>query len=311
MKPEDLPVLFKASTNPSDWQRLAKQIAAEFITKQGADRHAFMGIIGAQMNANSWPAERRSYTFAAVDTDHIIDYLETKSFQIINWQTFFESKTAWGETEAMKKIYQAARENSVAINLNPVLTAATTRINALPGEVRIPDPKVIDVLLALGANPGSAIGPCLEEIRKGNMPIGRVFARYAEGVKHINFKGQAQAYREKGDFPMYKELYALYLEYGRYRRIDMETLEESKEDLKMRVVFNFASRRVLEIYEMVTPPVLRDFSFDEYEDNALQMAREKLIDIGGAPTDFGTLRRDKKTTPSPALSKERITGKFP
>jgi hypothetical protein len=308
MIPENLLELMKPSTDPTIWREAAQIISSIFNEKLGPEKHTFLTEVATKMNVHSWPNERRTYTFGSFETEEVISYLRQKQLQYINWQTLFDQKALWGKPDDLKKVYEAACEEGAGgnINLNNSLVVSTSRIATLPGVVRIPNPEVIDAILSLGANPGVGYNQCLEEIRKNNKDIGRVFARYCEGQKHLNFKYQADQLRGKGDFVMYRALYDLHLEYGRFRRVDLETLEETKDDLKMRIIFNFSARRVTEIYEMVAPPVIRDFSFDDYEENALHQAREKLMEIGGRPTDSGSVRWDKKTAPPtiPTLSRK-------
>lgn len=302
---EEISGRMKPSAEVADWEAAAVAIAEAFAGTEGAGSHIFMVELSAKMNTASWPAERRLHLFGHLDTEHAIGYLRENSYQYLNWQLFFDSKAAWGNPEELQNIYPSSCEAMSSVNLSNALVLAMTRGASFPGAVRVPDPEIIDMILLLGASPAQGFNQMVEEIRRGHKEIGRVFARHAEGQKHINFKTHAEQFRSKGDFIMYRAFHDLYLEYGRFRRVDHETLEETKDDLKMRVIFNFAARRVTEIYEMASPPVLRDFSFDDYEENALHQAHEKLIAIGGAPADSGTSRWDKKITrgTSPALSK--------
>jgi hypothetical protein len=87
---------------------------------------------------------------------------------------------------------------------------------------------------------------------------------------------------------------------------DRETLIETKalpdNTGNLRIIYNFAARRVEEIHEFANPRqnVVTGFTFDEYGESALDSAREKLIELGGSPSDTGSPLRGKSAVARPA-----------
>lgn len=106
---------------------------------------------------------------------------------------------------------------------------------------------------------------------------------------------------------MYDSMRKLYWEYGRYNAVDYETLVEKKQvsdKSQISLVFNFASRRVSEIYEYGQPSqaVKTDIAFDDYAEEAIKAAAQKLTELGGTPTPYDAGLPGKRTIAKPKLS---------
>lgn len=82
----------------------------------------------------------------------------------------------------------------------------------------------------------------------------------------------------------------------------MENKTIVENNTQLRIVFNFAARRVSEIYQfnqVSYPSVVRDFSFDDYGPVAVENARQKLIAMGGRPSDDPGILIGKKNVIRP------------
>jgi hypothetical protein len=152
-------------------------------------------------------------------------------------------------------------------------------------------------LFKLGADPAYDSGRYFARaVEDCGIEMGRLFAR--AGLSGGSITPQMQNALANSKPLLYKNLREIYWEYGRYAVADPETLVERKNiddanSQALKVIFNFATRRVCEIYEFSNkafPPVLREFNFEDYGPAAIEGARKKLVELGGNPSpDTGVL----------------------
>lgn len=315
--------LFRHSKEPAIWRECADEVNAELLridmdaarrlpsssrsmSEVEAERakalEPFKNIL-AMMQANSWPQARLSYTLGQCDTAGLVLLAERK---IYSWQEIFNAKAQHGTGDDLVAIQRAAQDQGQTIELTQALRAAsksTLPIEGLRVEANI---ATVDQLLKMGADPGLDNGQLfLNTVNEGRADIGRVFARHAQGtfLDVGSWMNWAQSNRK---IKLYNDLRDIWWDYGRFKANDRETLIETKplpdNTGHLRIVYNFSARRVSEIYEHSNPrqALVKDFNFDDYGPEAIEQARQKLVELGGAPSSAGYTLRGKPVTPKPA-----------
>lgn len=257
------------------------------------------------INNAGWNNSRALYTFAHMSPEGLIAVACQKPSI---WQTALNAKACFGKLGDLRAIYGAGLEKGIRFDLDSTLHHACTEIKFCDGLTTNGSLETAEQLLQWGAdaqkNPNSSYPSCSYFYRAVNecgTEMGKLFARYGVPPKTIAMH-MSQNARNRSLYEKFREVY---WEYGRYNVSDPETLVEYKEidpekSLQMKVVFNFASCRVHEIFEwsdIRKPPQINDFTFDEYGQPAVEKARQKLIELGGNPSD-GTIRlRGKGSSP--------------
>jgi hypothetical protein len=167
----------------------------------------------------------------------------------------------------------------------------------------------VEQLLTIGADPGLDNGQLfLGAVSEGRVDIGRAFARHAQGNTFLDVGGWMNWAQQHRKIKLFSDLREIWWDYGRFKANDRETLVETKplpDNIgNLRIVYNFAARRVSEIYEHNNPrqALVKDFTFDDYGPEAIEQARLKLVELGGEPTVTGYTLRGKPVTPRASIT---------
>lgn len=273
------------NTDPKQWQQAADYLNGLLKNNERAElRTAFTQI----SNTVGWPSLRYAYTLSRMDADGLVALCADK---ILNWQGALNAKACFGSADDVQKIYQTGQQHGFGFNLNDTLGYSCHSIFFVPGLKSPGNLETTEELFKLGASPGHNSGNLFETgVDECGVEMGSLFARYGLAANIISNKMYNAS--SNGKTLLHKQLREIYLEYGRYTVADHETLLENKTLLdnnnQLKIIFNFSARRVSEIYEWPGKsfqPVVRDFSFDDYGQAAVEKARQKLIEMGGHPSD--------------------------
>ena len=316
--------LIKPSNDPNRWKACAEEINALLLTvDRDAARRKSSGTLPekdaeaervkameeakktiSSMQYQQWPFNRMHFTLGQLDTECLVLCCERK---LLDWQTVFNAKSAFGTPEDLSVIFEQARLQGTTLDLvNPFRYAAKPMllVAGLRHEGNI---DTTAQLLKMGADPQQDNGGVFQNaVLEGRADIGRVIARAGQGgLLDINtWVNWAKANRK---LKAYEDFRQIQWEYGRFVAADQETLMETKplpdNTGNLRIIYNFAARRVEEIHEFSNPRqnTVTGFSFDDYGQAALESAREKLIEMGGRPSDLGASLRGKGTVAKPSV----------
>jgi hypothetical protein len=258
------------------------------------------------MQSNSWSQQRLQYTLGRCDTDCLVLLAERK---IYSWQEIFTAKALHGCGQDLVTIQRAAQDQGQVVELTQALRAAAKPVLLTEGLRHEGNLATTDQLLQMGADPGLDNGQLfLTVVTEGRVDIGRVFARHAQGSAFLDVGGWMNWAQQNRKIKLYTDLRDIWWDYGRFKANDRETLVETKplpdNTGNLRIVYNFAARRVSEIYEHNNPrqALLKDFSFDDYGPEAIEQARLKLLELGGEPSVTGYTLRGKPVTPKASIS---------
>lgn len=318
--------LYKHSKEPAIWRECADAVNVElgFVDLEAARRmpsasrsmteveqerakalEGFKKIV-TLMQTNNWSLQRTQYTLGRLDTERLMLLAERKIF---TWQDIFNAKAFFGTGEDLKQIHRAATNLGQAIDLTQPLRNAAKPVLLTEGLRHEGNIDTTDQLLAMGADPGTDNSQLfLTAVTEGRADIGRVFARHAQG-SFLDVGQWVNWAQQNRKIKLYNDLRDIWWDYGRFRANDRETLIETKplpeNTGNLRIVYNFAARRVAEIYEHNNPRqnIVKDFSFDDYGPEAIEQARLKLTELGGEPSVTGYTLRGK-----PVVPKASITG---
>lgn len=252
----------------------------------------------------SWPALRTSMTYGAMDTK---DLMALCDYKMLNWQTALDAKAMHGTGEDMQEIAAAAKLAGQSLNFSNALVYAAHPRLLTTGLFYDGNLSTTEALFDLGAVPNhDSTNLFLKVVEGGNMDISRAFARRAHTV-NINLEKYVTWAQSNSKPKMYEDFRKLYWEYGRYNVADYETLVETKampEKAQLNIVFNFAARRVSEIYEPGNPrqSIKTDFDFADYAEEAIMAAQKKLVEMGGNPTPYDGSTPTKRSIAKPKLS---------
>ena len=260
-------------------------------------------LIGS-VPTSSWPQTRTYMTYGAFDTDVLLTLCQ---HGMMAWQTALDAKALTGAAEDIQKIADAAQDHGQSLNFSNALNWAAQPKLLTQGMYFKGNLETTEKLFDLGALPNyNSQNLFLEVVEKGDFDIARAFARRAHTVgmdmeRYISWaKGNNRP-------ATYDKMRKLHWEYGRYHVADYETLVEKKQladKSQISVVFNFAARRVSEIFEYGQPTqaVKTDIGFDDYAQAAILAAQNKLIELGGNPTAYDAGLPGKRNIAKPKLS---------
>ncbi|MCE9506726.1 MAG: hypothetical protein K8R48_00205 [Alphaproteobacteria bacterium] len=289
---------FNNSSDLKQWQQTAdylndvlRDTAGEQLSPAAQEK---MRTAASRISSNKWSSHRLVYTLSRLDTKGLIAACTGRH---LDWQTALNAKACFGPTEDLQKIYLTARKQGVSLQLNDALNWSSRAIVFCPDLQTSGSLETTGELFKLGADPAYDSGRYFSRaVEDCGIEMGRLFARTGLSGSIIPAQMQnAQAYNKP---LLYKDLRELYWEYGRYTAADHETLVEKKNiddanNPTLKVIFNFATQRVSEIYEFSNkafPPVLHEFNFENYGQAAIESARKKLTELGGNPSpDTGIL----------------------
>lgn len=318
--------LFKPTREPSLWRDCADEMNAELRlvdmeaarrlpsstrSEKDAEQERLKALepfrkLVTLMHGSSWQPQRLQYTLGQLDTDRLVMLAERKVF---GWQDIFNAKALYGTGDDLVAISRGAQSVGAPIDLNYPLRIASRPQLVIEGLRFEGNASTVDQLLQMGADPGLDNGQAfLNAVSEGRKDIGRIFARHAQGnfLDVGSWMIWAQGNRK---IKLYNDLRDIWWDYGRFMARDRETLIETKplpeNTGNLRIIYNFAARRVSEVYEHTSPRsnLVKDFSFDDYGPEAIEQARLKLTELGGEPSVSGYTLRGKPVTPKPASIK--------
>ncbi|MBI3441680.1 MAG: hypothetical protein HY052_07795 [Proteobacteria bacterium] len=265
-----------------------------------------IGVLNQASNER-WDSNRYLYTYAQMDTEGLVA-LAIEKTDI--WQTALNAKACFGPVGDLCTVYQAGREKGINFNLDNALLYASSVTKFCPGLQSSGCPETAEQLFQWGANAMAGIdrysstpSHYCRAVRDCGVEMGKLYARH--GVTPQNMAAQMVTALEANNRPLYLAFRDIYWEYGRYTVADSETLVENKEidpskNCQLKIIFNFASCRVNEIYDWKTDgkqSLVREFTFDDYGATAIDTARQKLIELGGKPSDGITRMKGKSFSP--------------
>lgn len=318
---------FRNTNEPATWRLCAQDIAAELraidmesayrkpsaaLTERDAEAQRaaaaepLRNILGRMTNVQ-WPsntANRRHYTLGQIDANVLVLACERR---FLSWQDAFNAKAAFGAPEDLEAIDRAAQLAGNTLNRNTALVHAAKPVLLIAGLRHEGNLETAEQLFKMGADPAyDNNGELFKDVvDQGRADIGRVFARYGrDGL--LNVESWVNWAKGQRKLKLYDDLRRIHWEYGRFTALDNETLVETKKlpdnAGALKIVFDFAARRVTEIFENSNPRQVssKDFSFDEYGQNALEAAREKLIEMGAKPSGIELSLRGKTAVARPA-----------
>jgi hypothetical protein len=260
-------------------------------------------LIGA-MPTSSWPQSRSYMTYGGFETAVLVTLC---THGLLGWQTALDAKALTGTAGDVQKIADAARDNGQSLNFSSALGWAAQPKLLVQGLYFKGNLETTEKLFDLGALPNyNSQNLFLEVVEKADFDIARAFARRAHTVgmdmeRYINWA------KSNSRPAMYENFRKLHWEYGRYNVADYETLVEKKQladKSQISIVFNFAARRVSEIYEYGQPvqATKTDIAFEDYAEEAIKTAEKKLIELGGQPTPYDPGLPGKRGIAKPKLS---------
>lgn len=316
--------LIKASNDPDRWKECAEEINGVLraidldaarrkpgpaLPEKEAEAERNKAVEGikktvSQMQYAQWPSNRMHYTLGQLDTDRLILCCEKR---ILDWQSVLNAKSAFGTPEDVSRIFEQARLQGTTLDLSYPLRHAAKPVLLVAGLRHEGNIDTTAQLLKMGADPATDNGQLFQTaVLEGRADIGRVIARHGQnGLLDINvWVNWAKSNRKLKAWDDFRQIQ---WEYGRFTVADHETLIETKplpdNTGNLRILFNFASRRVEEIHEFTNPRQnqVTGYTFDEYGEAALEAAREKLIELGGHPSGLGQPLRGKGAVGKPSV----------
>jgi hypothetical protein len=283
------------NTDSKQWQQGADYLKGLVKNNAEAAQAELRSSLYQVFNTIGWHSFRYAYTFSQMESGELIALCEAKT---LNWQIALNAKACFGTAEEVQRIYHAGKKYDYNFNLNDALGYSCRSLTILPGMKSPGNFETTEALFKLGAAAGHDSGNLFERaVDDCGIEMGRLFGRYGLIAQIMTNK---MAVAQSSNKPLlYRQLREIYWDYGRYAVTDHETLVENKiidgGSTQMKIIFNFASRRVREILEWPTTnkaflPVVNDFPFDSYGAAAIENARLKLIELGGRPSgDTGIL----------------------
>ncbi len=221
--------------------------------------------------------------FGQLDTDKMIALAKAG---VVHWWQPVTGKAFFGDVEGMKKIYNAAPTEA-----RPNATSAMTwvcfpyKAAGVPNKI---DAAVLRQLFDWGADVNEKKGEWLEKaVRQlDGAPL-------KEFVKRGNIATVFKAMDGITDDPRLQQIQKLLQKPTSYVKVDDDTLSETKflPDAQggstFKSLFNFRARRVNEVFEASDRKTtfMTSASFDDYDSQAIDFAREKLKALGGNPAD--------------------------
>lgn len=261
-----------------------------------AERQEALAPVSALLNAitaANWPHNRLLYTLGHFSADQLLLLCETRR---VEWNYAYRAKAAFGTAEELAAFDSGMRLQGQAPDLTSALVWAGRPQLLVAGLFHEGNLATSEWLLERGANPNYDNGSIYREaVDNGRSDIGRAFARHAQAA-NMDLSAWMNWAKSNGRQKLYRDLRAIWWDYARYTPADSQTLIEVKplsaadqNAGQVRYIFNFAAQRVTEIYEVGHPNQrhvdIRDFAFEDYNDDALRIARDKLRELGGSPAD--------------------------
>lgn len=287
----------------------ARRLPSPTLTERDAATQRDLAIdaprkLVSQMKSMEWGSNRTHFTLGQLDTDALVLLAERR---VLGWQEVFNAKASFGKPDDLELIRAQALLFGTTINMNTALPHASKPMNLVTGFRFEGNYDTTEYLFRQGADPNYDNNGVLfyTVVEQGRSDIGRLFAKFGQnGLLNVeSWVTKAKADRK---LKLYEDLRKIHWEYGRYHVLDNETLQETKllpdNTGSLRILFNFASRHVTEMLELPNPRqvIVKDYSFDDYGQQALETARAKMIDMGANPSGIDLPLRGKSVVPKPA-----------
>lgn len=299
--------LFEDTNDADVWTRAAERISDVFshlaptlaalpayddaedddITSLRDDAQGLVQSYTERMDNEGWENSRKYYTLGQVKTATLI---AAAAQEMLDWEDVLNAKALRGTGEDIKNILGAMAHAETSPDLGNALAWAAEPGELASGMYHAGNVQTAEALLNAGALPSYNGGDLfMDAVRTGNADMARVFCRAGMDDTSFNLEywnSEARSYVQTADAR--KLLHDMYCEYGRYEVVDQSTLAERKSIKQgghLRVLFDFAARRVSEIYTSHnnTHAFKTEVSFDDYGPAALRAARAKLTELGGNP----------------------------
>lgn len=297
--------LFENSEGADNWIKTAEAIGANFarlapaleslsvydeeeedaVSSLRDDLQELVQSYGERLDNEGWEAAGRYYIFGQINTKTLIAAARQ---EMMEWEIIFNAKALMGTGADIDAIAAAAAEAEQRLDLSDALKWAAEPGSLTDGLYHKGNLESSEALLKHGALPSQNDGHLFFDVlREGREDIARVFARAGKDDGNFyltHWHESARSYIVEA--PARDLLRKMYWEYGRYDALDAATLIENKRlsgSERLRVIFDFAARRVSEVLTTGDHAFKTDIGFDDYGPAALQAARAKLIELGGNP----------------------------
>ncbi|MDP2204787.1 MAG: hypothetical protein Q8K65_00615 [Alphaproteobacteria bacterium] len=297
--------LFENTEGGDNWKKAAEAIGANFtrlgaalqslpvynddeddaITSLRDDLQELVQSYGERLDNEGWEDGGSYYIFGQVDTKTLIAAARQ---EMLDWDKVLNAKALMGTGADIDAIAAAAAEAEQHLDLSDALKWAAEPGSLTEGIYHSGNLESAEALLKHGALPSLNSGHLFFDVlREGREDIARAFARSgkSDSVFYLAY-WQENARSFLTEEPARDLLRKMYWEYARYDAIDASTLVERKPlqgNEQLRMIFDFAARRVSEIFTSGEHAFKTEVAFDDYGPAALDIARSKLIELGGNP----------------------------
>lgn len=299
--------IFKSSEKPDDWRAAALEFtrvlketdvekacskATEHESEREAEKERSAAIapireIISTMGNSNWTDYRKYYTYGMADTGDMI-FLNQQG--LVGLTSIFYAKAIFGKPEDLCEIETVFKATGNAVNYNAALDLAVLPRKLVDGFFSTSNLDTTEQLLKMGASPGSNSELFQKLVTGGHLPAAHLLAKYGAGTS-LNTENWMNWAASQGNPKYYRDFRDVHWAWGRFTAVDAQTLAETKplpgKDT-LKVLFNFSARRVLETYEVAGSKHVnqQSFTFAEYDAEALEAARAKLMELGGKPSEI-------------------------
>jgi len=297
--------LFENSEGVKNWQRAAEAIGANIarlapalqslplyddeeddaVTSLRDDLQALVQSYTERLDNEGWEEGGSYYILGQIDAETLIAAARQ---EMIDWDKILNAKALLGTDADIDAIIVAATEAEQSLDLGAALRWAAEPGSLTEGLHHSGNLQTTSALLAHGAKPSlNGGGLFFDVLREGREDIARAFARAGkdDGQFYLSYWHE-NARNHLEEAPARALLRKMHWEYARYDAVDAATLQEHKslgDGGQLRVIFDFAARRVSEIYTTGEHAFKTEVGFDDYGPAALETARAKLQELGGEP----------------------------
>lgn len=257
------------------------------VTSLRDDLRELVESYSERLDNEGWEDGATYYIFGQVDVKTLI---AAARHEMADWDKILNAKALMGDAADVQAILDAAAQSEAEVDIETALRWAAEPDDLTDGLRHSGNLATSEVLLAAGASPSGNNGETFFSVlREGREDIARAFCRAGIGDDgfHLHYWNENSRNWLQEQAPR-KLLRDMYWEYGRFEAVDAATLLERKpmsDGGNLRIIFDFAARRVSEIYTREQHGFKSDVSFDDYGPAALDTARKKLQELGGNPPE--------------------------
>lgn len=257
------------------------------VTTLRDDLQELVQSYGERLDNEGWENAGKYYIFGQIDTATLVAAARQ---EMMSWDDILYAKALMGTGEDIKTITAAMHNAEEGIDSDAALRWAAEPGELTDGLHHSGNLETSAALLAAGAKPSSNNGDLFFDVlREGREDIARVFCLAGRDDENFHLHYWSENARSWLDESAPRDLLRkMYWEYGRYEAVDTATLLERKpmsDGGSLRIIFDFAARRVSEIYMREQHAFKTEVSFDDYGAAALDTARSKLCELGGHPPE--------------------------